>query len=177
MKSGQFSEGEKALLSARNLAPQVSQIYFSLGNLYQDMELFNKSLESYKSYLSLAGEDWKGPFQIGNVFSKLGRFKKAIKEYKKSKKLNPKHTQTLTNLGNAYSYINKPGLALKEYLLALSLNLKDPIFHNNLGILYARRDFYYHAKAVYHLQKSLELDPDQNSAEPIRKLIDQLRES
>jgi len=177
MRSGQFSEGEKALSYARNLAPQVSQIYFSLGNLYQSMELFDKSIESYKNYLSLAGEDWKGFFQIGNVFSKLGRFEKAIKEYKKSKKLNSKHTQTLINLGNAYSYINKPSLALKEYLLALSFNLKDPIFHNNIGMLYARKDFYYPMKAVYHLQKSLELDPDQNSAESIRMLINKLKES
>tara|TARA_B100000315_G_scaffold151864_1_gene140693 strand:- start:14074 stop:16137 length:2064 start_codon:yes stop_codon:yes gene_type:complete len=177
MRSGQFNEGEKALSSARNLAPQVSQIYFSLGNLYQEMELFDKSLESYKNYLSLAGEDWKGFFQIGNIFSKSGRFEKAIKEYKKSKKLNPKHTQTLINLGNAYSYKNKPGLALNEYLLALSLNMKDPLFHKNIGILYARKDFYYPVKAVYHLQKSLELDPDQNSAESIKKLIRKLKES
>ena len=177
MRSGQFSDGEKALLDARNLAPQESQIYFSLGNIYQKMKLFDNSLVSYKNYLSLAGENWKGPFQIGNVFSKLGRFENAIQEYRKSKKLNPKHTQTLINLGNAYSKINKPSLALKEYLLALSLNLKDPLFHQNIGILYARKDFYHPAKAVYHLQKSLELDPDQNSAESIRKLINALRES
>lgn len=177
IRSGQFSEGEKVLLYARNLAPQVSQIHFSLGNLYQEMELFDKSIVSYENYLSLAGEAWKGLFQIGNVFSKLGRFEKAIQEYKKSKKLNPKHTQTLINLGNAYSYINKPDLALKEYLVALSLNLKNPLFHRNIGILYARKDFYYPVKAIYHLQKSLELDPDRNSAESVRKLISQLRES
>jgi len=177
MRSGQFSDGEKALLFAKNLAPQKSQIYFSLGNIYQNMELFEKSLESYKNYFSLVEKDWKGPFQIGNVFSKLGRFENAIIEYRKSKELNPKHTQTLINLGNAYSYLNKPGLALKEYLLALSLNLKDPLFHKNIGILYARKDFYYPVKAVYHLQKSLELDPDQNSAKSMRKLINQLRES
>jgi hypothetical protein len=44
-------------------------------------------------------------------------------------------------------------------------------------MLYARKDFYYPVKAIYHLQKSLELDPKQNSAESIRKLINKLKES
>ena len=177
IRSGQISKGEKALLFARNLAPGEAQISFSLGNLYQEMGLHNESLESYKNYISIAEQDWHGYFQVGNVLSSLGRFELAIIEYKKSKKLNPKHTQTLANLGNAYSSINRPDLALKEYLIALSFNLQDPIFHKNIGILYARKDFYNPVKAVYYLQKSLKLDPNQDSAESIKKLINQLSKS
>jgi tetratricopeptide (TPR) repeat protein len=177
IRAGQFSSGEKALLSALNIAPQSAPTFLSLGNLYEDTGQFKLAINYFKKYISLSKKDWKGYFLIGNVLSKTGHFELAIKEYKKSKKLNPKHSQTLVNLGNAYSTINKPVLALKEYLTALSLNLQNPIIHRNIGILYSKETLYDPLKAIYHLRKSLELDPNEASIDSVKKLINQLKQS
>lgn len=177
MKSTQLIKAQKVLSVAQKLAPQEAQVLFGLGNLYENMGRFEQSIKYYKKYISLSKDDWKGYFYIGNILSRLSSYKSAIQEYKKSKKLNSRHSQTLVNLGNAYSNINRPDLAINEYLLALSLNIQDPVIHRNIGVLYTRKDFYSPLKAVYHLQKSLELDPNQNAAESVKNLINQLKKS
>lgn len=174
VKSKKIIKAEKMFLSAYKLAPRKPQISFSLGNLYENMELLEKSLTFYRSYVSLSKGDWRGYFFMGNVLSRLHRFEPAIEKYKKSKKLNVKHSQTLVNLGNSYSAISKPNLALREYLQALSLSPRDPIIHRNVGLLYSIKGFLDPKKAIYHLKRTLELSPDQNSAELIQKLIQKL---
>ena len=61
-RTGAFSDLDQALI----LNPQYANTYGNLGNIYYDLEDFDQSLENYRHYLELTGDE-AAPFVIERV--------------------------------------------------------------------------------------------------------------
>ncbi len=74
------------------------------------------------------------------------------------------------NLGVFFTENKQFAQAEKEYLRALDFDPNNLKVHYNLGYLYAE-DLEKHDKAMFHLEKFLQLDPDSKESEAIRSYI------
>ena len=74
-------------------------------------------------------------------------------------------------LGNAYTQAKVFGLAIQAYEKSLEFNPGSPQVHYNLGLLYQhyKNDA---KKSLYHLKKSLRLNPLAENKKEIEYLID-----
>ena len=91
------------------------------------------------------------------------------------RKLKAKLAISYQQLGTAYAQLNKYDLAIDAYNKSLKYNFNNPVVHCNLGLLYEHS----HARAlraIYHLNKYLELKPDAVDRNEIMFIIKRLSE-
>jgi chromosome segregation ATPase len=78
-------------------------------------------------------------------------------------------------LGNAYAQLKQYNLAIDAYNKSLKYNFKNPVVHCNIGLLY-EHSHTRAQRAVYHLNKYLELNPDAPDRNEITFIIKRLSE-
>ncbi len=86
----------------------------------------------------------------------------------------PDNFPALRNLGNWLAIENQHEEAALYYNRALEINPNAPNVHYNLGRLYLQF-LGQRPKALYHLGESLRLDPTQQQAPAIRRVVEQLK--
>jgi tetratricopeptide (TPR) repeat protein len=105
----------------------------------------------------------------------------AIELLKKSLVINQKQTEALVMLGNNYWYYgatstdwkNYFGLAIDAYKKALEIQNDKAVTHYNIASLYLKvKDA---KNAIYHYERYLELEPNAENAEDVRKTVENLK--
>ena len=79
----------------------------------------------------------------------------------------------LVNLGSHHFEKKEFPKALAFYLKALKVNPDYAIAHRNLASIYARPEFFSRKRVVFHLRRTLELDPDQEGADQLHDILEQ----
>lgn len=91
------------------------------------------------------------------------------------KKLKAKLAISYQQLGTAYAQLKRYDLAIDAYNKSLKYNFNNPVVHCNVGLLY-EHSHTRAQRAIYHLNKYLEMDPDASDKNEITFIIKRLSE-
>ncbi len=114
--------------------------------------------------------------ELGNILMDTSRFNEAINAYQKALEINPKNVDVRVDMGTCYRNSGKPDLAAKEYRKALEINPNHAYGHLNLGVVLAG-DFKDRAGAIKEFERYLQVEPNAQNAEQIRREIQRLKTS
>lgn len=107
---------------------------------------------------------------VGQAKMHLGQTQEAIKYFTQALSLVPYNINTMSFFATAYISIGDYKNAEKMYLRGLEIYPDWANTHKNIGVLYLN-NLKQPKQAIKHLQIALELDPDIEQAETIRRLI------
>ena len=103
--------------------PQNYNAWKALGDNYFDIELFQKSIDSYRKALDINNADPNVWTDMGVMYRKLGDFTKALESFEEAIQRGPNHTVSRLNKGVVYIYDLKDmekGIAAWEDFLRVS---------------------------------------------------------
>lgn len=168
-KLGNIEKAVESLLKADSLSPTSAERKITIGKLLIELGQEKEGREYLEKVLKLPqSEDSKeNRLKVAEVYLGTGHFADAEKLYLQALKDDPEKSESLNRLGIALRRQGKFEQAEQYYLLALKSFPENPAIHYNLGVL--NLNLQNKAKALAHLRKSLEFDPD---FEPARKLIE-----
>ncbi len=145
-------------------------IFFHLGQTYEQLKDYEKAIESYQRSISLHPFFIEAKNNLGVLYLKTGMIDEAVEEFKNAIEINPYHPNLHNNLGYLYSKIYLFNEALKEYLKAIELDPNIPELYKNIGLLYYKIGDY--EKSKFYINKYLLLNPFDSEKEPLEKIIE-----
>lgn len=153
-----FKEAERELSAAFLLAPQDPGLWVLKGDLHQQKEEFDKSIEAYEK--AAAMKEQAGALFVGwgSALNKQGKYAEAREKLLVGIRLEPENVEAHYNLGVVHEREGKNAEAEAEYRLALKQNPKDYLSLGNLGSLYQRLGRL--REAIDVLQQALQVKAD-----------------
>lgn len=98
----EFQEAIRIAEEAIALDPKVARYYTFLGNVYNQLEEYDKGEECFQKALSIDSKDSGALNGLGEVYSNRGQLDEAIKFYKKAIAISPNLSGMHINLGVGY---------------------------------------------------------------------------
>jgi tetratricopeptide (TPR) repeat protein len=155
--------------------PDYVKGYIGLGNIHCIMRRYDSAMDIYHQALKLFPAESEIYNNIGNVYLEQNEIEKAVEMYKESIKFNSDSKDAHFNLGMAYMKLGYFKDAEKEFVKSIKIYPNDDESHKQLSFIYL-----YHLnnndKALFHLKKVLEINPDSSDRDEIKKIINQLQE-
>ncbi|MDD4908675.1 MAG: tetratricopeptide repeat protein [Candidatus Omnitrophica bacterium] len=180
----QSAEGKSFIAEITELKTKNAQLEKSLA----EAKKYNTQLEAKSKELHLKCADLeqelKNSSGLGKAVDNLNRERQILKDanrqlkedLKKGKTENTKEKAELyQQLGTAYTKAGLFSLAIDAYNKALSINPRNAETHYNLGLLY-RHSKNNSRKAIQHLKKYLQLNPDASNRKDVEYIIKMLAE-
>jgi cyclophilin family peptidyl-prolyl cis-trans isomerase/tetratricopeptide (TPR) repeat protein len=162
-----FADSERALLTARQIAPlntdhsaNLARLYRTWGGLSQDpqrTDLLNKALSYYADATNLSPQNAQLFNEWGQTYLALGQQDKALQSYEHSLSLDKSFAQTYLLLGELYTDRSQWADAARAYESALQVDAKSADAWSSLGYVYSQLGRNDQALAAY--QKAAELRP------------------
>jgi tetratricopeptide (TPR) repeat protein len=109
------------------------------------------------------------------VLKDLGKYDQAIEAFRRCIELKPDSAEVFTNLGLVFRKAGRNQEAIEAFTQALEINPARALPHLNLALIYLSTEEN-NAQALYHLRRTLELDPFAPQAESIREKIAEIEE-
>lgn len=111
-------------------------------------------------------DDIEALLKRGKAFLILGDNKKAVEDFTKVIELEPGNGDAFFLRGSSFSNLGRMGQTIADYIKVIELGPKSTSryakAYHNVGSLYAM--VHDNEKAVQHLKKAIELDPDSSSS-------------
>ncbi len=171
-------EGKRALYlqtrteyeSLQSSFPDSARAWYYRGYLHFLSGLLDDAIACYKEAIAKDAHYAEAHNNMADTYRKKRLFDQAIDEYKKAIRVNQAFVQAYRGLGRAYEGKRLFKEAIKAYLGALQLKPNDADIYLDLGGLYLTR-LYDRDQALFHLKKSLDLNPGHSRAKQIRSTI------
>jgi len=173
-KKGNLSRAIDELNEAVALGFDNADVHNNLAGVY----LTNGSTDNAITELTLAlkfnPKDSNAHCNLGNAYISKGFWDEAIFEFKEAVKYNPTDGEIYYYLGNAFYRKERYDEAVDTLYQSLHYQPNNPLAHRILGIIYAN---YLNnpSRALFHLNETLRLDPQQSMAKEITEAISKLR--
>lgn len=154
-------------------SPKKGRPYMNVGYAYDEIGETDKAITFYKKAIKLSVSGYRIHYNLGKDYRAKGRVDDALNEFLISLQLDPNVPEIYANLGEIY--LEKRNFKKADLYFKKAVEIKPDmdIVFRNLGILH-----YDHLKnlkqAYLYFSISLRLNPDQNQASEIRKLLKQL---
>lgn len=140
----------------------VPVVHVSTGDLYRQLEQFDKAVVAYdkalKIYVERDNDQWFVHYARGISHERLGQWEQAEADFRKALELNPEHPQVLNYLG--YSMVEKR-INLDEALdmieRAVAARPDSGYIVDSLGWVLYRLGRY--DEAIVHMERAAELEP------------------
>ena len=161
---------------AINLEPVVPEYRNNLGTIYRKKGLLQEAVKEFLIAIWIKPDFMEAYNNLGNVLKDQGEYDKAIKNFKRCIELKPDSAEVFTNLGIVYRKANLAQEAIEAFNRALELNPALALAHQHLALIYLTTEED-NDQALYHLKKTIELDPFVPQAEAIRAKIEELEEN
>ena len=174
--SGKPEEALKYYREAVRVSPYFEKAAFNKAHLESQLGLFQESIQTYQQFIEMNQKNVRAHFGLADAYAMGHQFDKAISTYKHTIRLDPENIFPQINLGTTYMQMGKINEALTTFEKILSLKPDLAGVHKNMGLIYAR---YKNNpdKAIYHFQRSLELDEKQPQNKAVRNIINELQEN
>ena len=102
--------------------PQAEIAYKNRGNYYGNLNLTDKAIADFNTFIQLKQDDPQVYSNLGNAYGLKGDLNRALNAYSRSVKLDSLDPKTWLNRGITYAKFKQPDRALTDYNKALALN-------------------------------------------------------
>ena len=162
LKMGDYTAALKELKDAAELQPKDPEVHYSLGIAYHGGGFTEKAIEELKYAINVKSDYSEAYNYLGTIYLAKDRYDDAIRQFSLALANDLYETPDLAlyNMGLAYYKKGEYSTAIDNYTTALRRNPNSRIpflIHKDMGVAYlSDRNT---AKAVSHLQKSIEFAP------------------
>jgi len=108
------------------LKPDLAEIHYNLGNIFQAQDKLNEAMTCWKRALALNPELPEVYSNLGNALLTEGKPEEAVASYERALDLNPGSADSHYNLGCALYALGKPNQAFERHEKALALQPGHP---------------------------------------------------
>lgn len=174
----QEGDQEQALAIAQRalkVAPTYAPIYNNLGLIYRRMDKLDLAEENYQKAIEYDPLLSEAFVNLAQLYQRQGKHEEAIEQFRLAVEATPYYPNAiaLANLGVHHYNLKEPRVALKYYLRALSSNPDYALVHRYVASIYALPEFNQPELVLFHLKRTLELDPKQEGAQELRRLLEE----
>ena len=130
----------------------------------------DEAIARYSEALRLRPDFEEAHNSLGIALIRQGRQSEAIAQFAEAARLRPDYADARHNLALALAQQGRLDEAIPEMLQAVRINPKQPLWHFQLAGFYQRKGDT--TQAIYHLERTLTLDPNDRAA---RRALDELK--
>ncbi|MEW6367094.1 MAG: sulfatase-like hydrolase/transferase [Acidobacteriota bacterium] len=137
--------------------PEITDAYFSIGNIYFQQQKYTEAIEYFKQVLGRKPDDTFAAINVALAYEGMRQFAEAeafVLDYLSKGFREP---QLYFMLGNMSFVQKKYDKAISYFETCLSLNTESASSHNVLGAIYIVKDDL--PRAREHLDKAMQLNP------------------
>jgi tetratricopeptide (TPR) repeat protein len=173
-RAKKYSQAQSVLNTATQRFPNVQQLYFLQGSLYEKQKKYDDAEKAFRKALELEKDDPAVLNYLGYMFASRGiHLDEAEAMVQKAVRTDPTNGAYLYSLGWVYFKQNRMDLA-EEYLKkAVVFVNNDPDIHEHLGDLYFKTKRYDEARNEW--TKSVQLSTEQEDIDKVKKKLDELK--
>jgi tetratricopeptide (TPR) repeat protein len=174
-QQGEQDQALKVAEKALKVAPEFATLHNNLGLIYRRKNQFDLAEKHYKLAIEYEPHQDEPYVNLAQLYRRQGREDEALEQFRAAVNANPwrPNAIALVNLGGHHFDKKEFSEALTCYLKALQVNPDYAIAHRNLASIYALPEFFGPKRIVFHLRRTLELDPDQEGADQLRDILKQ----
>jgi len=148
---------------ATQLAPDLFQTWFILGNLYLEKEEYNQAIAALETARRLAPDEEGILFTLGSSYFRQGNYRAAVSNIQAGLRKRPAAPEALFDLGNAYLKLGQYSRSIASYQKAIELEAQFWPAINNVGLVkYERGDI---EGAIERWETALKIDKEQPEPE------------
>lgn len=168
----QFEQSLKLLMpnTDNRFSYVIADIHFDIANIYKNQGRLAEAADEYATALKFNPQRAETLFNYGKTLYASGRPVDALATFRKVLRLDEKFYEAHNEMGIAHEMLREYRAAEKSYLECIEIEPRFAQAHRNLGLLYVTK-LGEGDKAVLHLEKTLELDPDQPDAGKLREAL------
>ena len=162
---------EKAL----KVAPKFATLHNNLGLIYRRKNQLDLAEKHYKLAIEYEPHQDEPYINLAQLYRRQGKEDEAIDQFLAAINASPwrPNAIALVNLGSHHFDKKEFAKALAFYLKALQVNPDYAIAHRNLASIFALPEFFGPKRVVFHLRRTLELEPNQTGADQLRDILKQ----
>ncbi len=136
--------------------------YINMGNILDDMQRFDESIEAYKASLAISPKDDSALYNLGIAYKHAGKPELAVEAWKNASSLNRDDPKPLLAVADFYYEKNFYDLAERTYQDLISKWPRVQEAHFKMATIYYKRDQYEYALKAY--KRVIELDEKNDMA-------------
>jgi protein O-mannosyl-transferase len=173
LAEGNYAQALDELSMAVKIDPEVPEYHNNLGTVFRKTGIPAKAEQEFREAIRRNPDFMEAHNNLGNILKDQGLYREAIDEFKRCIELKPDSAEVFTNLGIVYRKAEFTREAIDAFSRALELKPSLALPHFQLALIYlssAKDD----EKALFHLKKTLELDPSLPQAASISTKIEEL---
>ena len=172
----QKGEQEKALEVAEHalqVAPKFAILHNNLGLIYRRTDQLELAEKHYKLAIEYNPRHDAAYVNLAQLYRRQGKKEEAIEQFRAAIRASPWHPNAIALANIGVYHFNKDEIpkALAFYVRALQVNPDYAKVHRYVASIYAMPDYLRPNRAIYHLRRTLELDPEQAGADELRQLL------
>jgi len=176
LAEGNYDLAIDNISKAINLEPEVPEYRNNLGAIYRKKGQLQEAVKEFMIAIWIKPDFMEAYNNLGNALKDQGKYDKAIKTFKRCIELKPDSAEVFTNLGTVYRKANLDQEAIDAFSQALEINPALALPHLHLALIYLSTEED-NSQALYHLRRTIELDPFLPQADSIRAKIAELEEN
>ncbi|MCC7475928.1 MAG: sulfatase-like hydrolase/transferase [Pirellulales bacterium] len=175
---GDQDEALKVAKKALKVAPKFGTLHNNLGLIYRRKNQLDLAEKHYKLAIEYEPHQDESHVNLAQLYRRQGKEDEAIEQFHAAVKASPwrPNAIALANLGSHHLEKKEYPKALACYLKAVQVNPDYAIAHRNLASVYALPEYFRPKLVVFHLRRTLELDPNQQGADKLRDILKQAEE-
>ena len=173
-KKGDLDKAIDELNKAVVLGFDNADVHNNLAGVYLTKGLTDNAIVELKLALKFNPKDSNAHCNLGNAYISKNLVDEAISEFKKAVTYNTTDGELYYYLGNAFYRKEQYDDAVYTLNQSVHYQINNPLAHKMLGVIYAN---YLNnpSKALFHLNETLRLDPQQSMTKEITEAIGKLR--
>ena len=173
-KKGDRDKAIDELNNAVALGFDNADVHNNLAGVYLTKGLTDNAIVELKLALKFNPKDSNAHCNLGNAYISKNLVDEAIPEFKEAITYNPADGEIYYYLGNAFYRKGQYDDAVYALNQSVHYQINNPLAHKMLGVIYANylNNPY---KALFHLNETLRLDPQQPMAKEISEAIDKIK--
>ena len=151
---------QKALAAAQQaerLNDNLSEVHFSLGNVYTASGKGAQAIAELQRALQLAPNSDDGYRGLGKAYLALGQKNQGIQAYQKAIEINPYYWVNYNSVGQAYFALGDYDKALQAFQRMIELEPNNSFGYLNSGAVYFQQGKY--EQCIPFFQKALQIQP------------------
>lgn len=168
-----FDDAVQHLVQCLKINPKHAKAYNNLGVVLTKQRRLDEAVQAFQQAIALNPLYPDAHNNLGIAYYRKGHMDKAEHEFKLAIEIEPYHAEAHNDLGILYNDKYLFDDAIREFEMAVRIKPGYANAHMNLGaVLFKHRKDKEHA--LFHLKESIRIDPEQEQAAGINKLIQQL---